>query len=280
MSNTPPKAAKKPTTLEKHGDLRLDNYYWLNERDNQDVINYLEAENAYYNKMTAHTKEFQSALFQEMKSRIKEDDTSVPYKLNGYFYLTRYQLGKEYPIHARKRGALKAKEEILFNCNEMAEGHDFFNLKGISVSPDNTMAAFGVDTVSRRQYTIRIKNLKTGEIQSDVIENTTGSGVWAADNKTLFYTKKDPITLRADRIFKHKLGTSSEKDELVFHEQDETYNTFIYKTKSKKFLVIGSFSTLTSEFRFLPTDEPDGKFRVFSERTNGLEWSHRHEYPG
>ena len=270
---TPPKAIKKPEILEKHGHKRIDNYYWLKDRDNEEVIDYLEAENGYYNEMTAHTKDFQAELFQEMKSRIKEDDSSVPYKLNGYYYLTRFETGKEYPIHARKKGSLDAKEEILFNCNVMAEGHDFFNLRGISVSPDNTLVVFGVDTVSRRQYTLYVKNLKTGEVYADVIENTTGSSVWAADNKTFFYTKKDPVTLRSDRIFKHQLGTSSEEDELVFHEQDETFNTFVYKTKSKKFLIIGSFSTLTSEFRFLPADRPDGEFQVFSERNEGLEYS-------
>lgn len=251
----------------------MDDYYWLNERENTEVIAYLEAENAYYEKLTAHTKSFQDTLFKEMKSRIKEDDATVPYKLNNYYYLTRYEVGREYPIHSRKKLTLEAEEEILFNCNTMAEGHDFFNLRGISVSPDNSMSAFGLDTVSRRQYTIRIKNLKTGELLSDTIENTTGSAVWAADNKTLFYTKKDPVTLRSDRVFRHKLGRSSEEDELVFHEEDETFNTFIYKTKSKKFLVIGSVSTLTSEFRILPTDQPDGEFQVFSKRTEGLEYS-------
>ena len=276
MNPKPPIAKKIPKALEKHGDVRIDHYYWLNERENPDVIAYLDAENNYYRQMTAHTKEFQGALFQEMKSRIKEDDTSVPYKLNGYYYLTRYEEGKEYPIHARKEGSLEAQEEILFNCNEMAVGHDFFNLRGISVSPDNTLAAFGVDTVSRRQYAIQVKNLKTGEIYPDKMENTTGSAVWASDNKTLFYTKKDPVTLRSDRIFKHRLGTPVAQDEEVFHEKDETFNTFVYKTKSREYIVIGSSSTMTSEYRILRADDPNGSFTVFCARERGLEYEINH----
>ena len=272
----PPKAPKKPKTLEIHGDVRIDPYYWLNERENEEVLKYLEEENAYYEQMTSHTKDFQKQLFLEMKSRIKEDDSSVPYKLNGYFYLTRFETGKEYPIYERKKETLQAASELLFDCNEMAKGHDFFNLRGVSVSPDNCMAAFGVDTVSRRQYNLQIKNLITGELYADRIENTTGSAVWASDNCTLFYTKKDPVTLRSDRIFKHRLGTSPKEDELVYHEKDDTYTTFIYKTKSKKYLVIGSYSTLTTEFRILPTNDPDGTFRVFAERTEGLEYSITH----
>ena len=276
MDVEPPVAPRRPKELEKHGHVRIDDYYWLNERENPEVIAYLEAENDYYKKMTAHTEKFQEELFQEMKSRIKEDDASVPYELNGYFYLTRYETGKEYPIYARKKESLEAKEDILFNCNELAEGHDFYNLRGISVSPNNKLAAFAVDTVSRRQYTIQIKNLETGEVYPEKIENTTGGSVWAADNETLFYTKKDPVTLRSDKIFKHRLNTSSEEDELVYHEKDETFYTFVYKTKSKDFIVIGSTSTMTSEYQILPANEPDGSFRMFSPRERGLEYEIRH----
>jgi len=230
----------------------------------------------YFKKMTAHTEAFQTDLFHEMKSRIKEDDSSVPYKLNGYYYLTRYETGKEYPIYARKKGDLEAEEEILFNCNELAEGHEFYNLRGVSISPDNKLVAFAVDTVSRRQYTIQIKNLETGEIYPDKIENTTGGSVWAADSETLFYTKKDPVTLRSDKIYKHKLNTSSEEDELVHHEEDETFYTFVYKTKSKDFIVIGSTSTMTSEYQILPADDPDGTFKMFSPRERGLEYEISH----
>ncbi|GMN08739.1 oligopeptidase B [Croceitalea sp. MTPC9] len=271
-----PKAKKIPKKLEIHGDIRVDDYYWLDDRENKEVIAYLEAENSYYKEMTSHTKDFQEELFLEMKSRIKEDDESVPYKRNGYYYLTRYETGKEYPIYSRKEESLDAEEEIIFNCNELAKGHDFFNLRGVSVSPDNKLAAFATDTVSRRQYFIQIKNLDTGEIYPDKIDNTTGGSVWAADNKTLFYTKKDPVTLRSDKIYKHKLGTRVEEDKLVFHEEDETYSTFVYKTKSRKYIIIGSVSTLTSEYQFIPADEPDTDFKIFSPRTRGLEYSISH----
>ena len=239
MDVTPPVADKKEKHLEMHGDVRIDNYYWLNERENAEVIDYLERENDYYNKMTAHTDDFKQSLFEEMKSRIKEDDTSVPYFYNGYYYITRYETGKDYPIYTRKKGSLDAEEEVLFNCNEMAEGHSYFRLGGINVSPDNTKVAFGVDTVSRRNYTIQIKDLKTGEIFPEKIELTTGGSTWANDNKTLFYTRKDPQTLRSDKIYKHKLSADPVNDELVYHEEDETFNAFVYKTKSDRFLIVG-----------------------------------------
>ncbi len=271
-----PEAPKKPKQLEIHGDVRVDDYYWLNERENPEVIAYLEAENTFYKESTKHTVAFQEELYIEMKSRIKEDDTSVPYKKNGYYYITRYEVGKEYPIYSRKKGSLENEEEILFNCNQLAKGHDYFNLRGIAVSPDNTIAAFAVDTVSRRQYHIQFKDLTTGKLYADKIENTTGGTVWAADNKTVFYTKKDPVTLRSDKIYKHILGTDTATDKLVFHEADDTYNTFVYKTKSKKYIVIGSSSTLTSEYQILPADQPDGEFTMFSKRTQGLEYSISH----
>ena len=276
MEIKPPIAPKKSKTLEQHGDIRIDDYYWLNQRDNPEVIAYLEAENSYYKKMTAHTEKFQEELFTEMKSRIKEDDVSVPYFLNGYYYLTRYEVGKEYPIYSRKKGTLEAVEEVLFDCNQMAAGHEFFNLRGVAVSPDNTLAAFATDTVSRRQYTIQIKNLVTGEIYPDKIENTTGSAVWASDNKTLFYAKKDPVTLRSDTIFKHLLGTPADNDDLVFHEEDETFHTFVYKTKSREYIVIGSSSTMTSEYQILPANQPNDAFKVFSPRKRGLEYEISH----
>ena len=268
-----PLANKKPKKLEVHDDVRVDDYYWMNERDNPEVIAYLKEENAYYEACTKHTKEFQDLLFNEMKSRIKEDDASVPYKKNGFYYITRFETGKEYPIYSRKENTLEADEELLFDCNVLAKGHDYFNLRGISISPNNKIAAFAVDTVSRRQYTIQFKDLDTGNVYADKIPNTTGGTVWASDNKTVFYTKKDPVTLRADKIYKHVLGTDTALDTLVFHEKDDTYNTFVYKTKSQKFIVIGSISTLTSEYQILPADKPDGEFRMFSTRKQGLEYS-------
>ncbi len=272
----PPVADKKPTNLEKHDDIRVDDYFWLNERENPEVIDYLERENDYNEKMTAHTEKFQKTLFDEMKSRIKEDDSSVPYKLNGYWYLTRFEKGKDYPIYSRKKETLEAEEEILFDCNKEAEGHSYYKLAGLNISPDNKLAAFGVDTVSRRKYTIKIKNIETGEVYPETIETTTGGSTWAADSKTLFYTKKDEETLRSNKIYRHVLGTPVSEDVEVFNETDDTFNTFVYKTKSKKYLVIGSSSTLTSEYRILRADNPTGEFKVFQPRTRGLEYGIAH----
>lgn len=276
MKIQPPIAPKHPTVLKKHGDLRVDDYYWMNDRNNAAVIDYLKAENAYYETMTAPTGKFREALFLEMKSRIKEDDTSVPYKLDGYWYLTRYETGREYPLYLRKKETLKAPEELLFNCNTLARGHAYFKIKGIAISPNNTLASFGTDTVSRRQYTLQIKNLTTGEIYATRIENTTGSAVWANDNKTLFYVKKDPVTLRPNKVYKHVLGTSPANDQLVFHETDATFATCVYKTKSKKYIVIGSASTLTSEYQILEADNPGGKFKLFARREKGVEYTLAH----
>ncbi len=272
----PPIADKNTTNLEKHDDVRVDDYFWLNERENPEVIDYLERENDYNDKMTAHTKDFQVKLFEEMKGRIKEEDASVPYKLNGYWYITRYEKGNDYPIYSRKKESLDAEEEVLFDCNKEAKGHGYFKMVGLNVSPDNTHIAFGVDTVSRRKYTIRIKNLITGEVYPDVIETTTGGSTWAADGKTLFYTKKNEETLRSDKIFRHTLGTDASEDIEVYNETDDTFNTFVYKTKSKKYIVIGSSSTLTSEYRILRADDPLGEFKVFQPRTRGLEYGIAH----
>ncbi len=272
----PPIAKIIPHELEKHKHIRIDNYYWLNDRENPEVIDYLNKENEYYEKSTAHTKAFQKELFEEMKARIKEDDQSVPYFYNGYFYITRYEKGQDYPIYSRKKGSLDAAEEIMFNCNEMAQGHSYFNLTGISISEDNKWVSFGVDTVSRRQYTIQIKNLETGEVLPLKIENTTGGATWASDNQTIFYSRKDEVTLRPDRIFKHKLGTDPSEDVVVYFEKDDTFNVSIYKSKSKKYLIITSESTLTSEYQILLSTTPDEKFKIFQKRTRELEYSISH----
>ena len=272
----PPIAKIIPHELEKHGHVRIDNYYWLNDRENPEVIDYLNKENDYYNQSTAHTKDFQKDLFEEMKARIKEDDSSVPYFYNGYYYITRFEKGKDYPIHSRKKGSLEANEEIMFDCNEMAKGHSYFNLNGINISEDNKWVSFGVDTVSRRQYTIQIKNLETNEILPLKIENTTGGATWASDNKTLFYSRKDEVTLRPDRIYKHKLGSNPSEDVVVYFEKDDTFNVSIYKSKSKKYLIISSESTLTSEFQILLSATPDEQFKIFQKRTRELEYSISH----
>ncbi len=271
-----PTVEKKPKKLIKHKDVRIDNYYWLNERENPEVLKYLNDENDYYNTITAHTKDFKEKLFSEMKSRIKEDDSSVPYKSNNYFYITKYIKGGQYPIYSRKKNNLKSKEEILFNVNEMAKDHEYYDLNSFSVSPNNELVAFGVDTISRRQYTIQIKNIKTGKIYYEKIENTTGSTIWAADNKTVFYTKKDPKTLRSTTIMKHVVGTPVSEDVVVYFEKDDTFNVFVYKTKSKKYLVIGSTSTLSTEYRILEATNPNGEFRVFQKRIKELEYHISH----
>lgn len=276
MKITPPKADKIDKNLEMHGDVRLDEYYWLNQRENEEVLDYLERENDYYEKMTAHTKDLEKNLFDEMKARIKEDDSSTPYFYNGYYYITRFETGKGYPIYTRKKESLDAKEEVLFNVNEMAEGHSYFNLNGVNMSPDNTKVAYGVDTVSRRKYTIYIKDLVTGEIQKKPIALTTGGSTWANDNETLFYTRKDEQTLRSNQIFKHKLGSDPEGDALVFTENDETFGTYIYKTKSRKYIVIGCYSTLSSEYQILNANAPDDDFQMFQSRKENLEYNIYH----
>lgn len=271
-----PQAKVIPKNLKKHKETRIDNYFWLNNRENPEVIDYLNQENAYYERMTTHTKDLQNTLYEEMKSRIKEDDSSVPYFYNGYYYITRFETGQDYPIFSRKKESLSANEEILFNCNEMAKGHAYFKLGGLSISPDNKFVSFGVDIVGRRIYTIQIKNLETGEILSDKIENATGGSVWANDNQTIFYTKQDEVTLRADKVFRHKLNTDSKNDVLVFNETDDTFNVSISKEKSRKYIVIGSGSTLTTEYRILNSDNPEGEFEVFQHRVRGLEYSISH----
>jgi len=276
LAVNPPVAKKVAKSLEIHNNVRIDNYFWMNDREDEQVIAHLKAENTYTKSVLKHTEAFQKDLFEEMKGRIKKDDSSVPYKLNGYWYITKYKKGKDYPIYTRKKETLDAEEDIIFDCNEMAKGHAFFKLGGISISPDNSMASFAIDTVSRRQYTLQIKNLQTGEILSDKIKNTTGSSTWANDNKTLFYAKKDEVTLRSDKIYKHKLNNAPSADIMVFNEVDATFNAFVYKTKSKKYIIIGSSSTLTSEYRFLNADTPDGTFNLFQERERELEYSLAH----
>jgi oligopeptidase B len=272
----PPLAKIIPTPLEKFNDVRTDNYFWLNDRENPEVIDYLNKENQYYQEMTAHTKAFQKELFEEMKARIKEDDESVPYLYNGYYYITRFETGNDYPIYSRKKGSLSANEEIMFNCNELAKGHKYFQLGGLSISTNNQFVAFALDTVGRRIYKVQIKNLITGEIFADTIENTSGDSTWANDNQTLFYTRQDEKTLRSDKVFKHKLNTDAANDILVYFEKDDTYSVEVTKEKSKKYIVISSSSTMTTEFRTLLADNPNGKFTIFQKRVRGLEYDIAH----
>ena len=272
----PPKAPKKQQLLEIHADKRIDNYFWLNQRDTPEVLSYLEAENEYFAYKTKHTDAFQKSLFEEMKSRIKQDDESVPYKYNGYWYFSRFQEGKEYPIYLRRADQPNAQEEVLFEVNEMAAGHKFYQFAEFSVSPDNKWASFSVDTRGRRMYSLFIKNLETGQVLPIEIKNTDGGSCWASDNQTIFYTKIDTQTLRSHKVYRHQLGQSSKQDVLVFHEKDETFNTGIFKSKSEQFLIIQSDSTLSSESWFLDAATPMANFKCFQPRERGLEYDIAH----
>ncbi len=263
---TPPVAKKIEKTLVTNGDTRIDNYYWLNDRTNKEVIKYLEDENAYTKGMMAHTDDFKENLFKEMVSRIKQTDLSVPYRIRGYWYYNRFEEGKEYPVYCRKKGNLEAKEEILLDVNVLAKGNNYYDVTGLSISPDNNLLAYGVDNVSRRQYTLYVKNLSTGETYKETVANTDGSYVWAADNKTLFYDVKDEETLRTYLIKKHMLGTTSDKDVNVFEEKDVTFNCGVYKSKSEEYIFIGSYSTLTSEVYYMEAKNPDGEFKSVASR--------------
>lgn len=271
-----PVCKKIPKELSIHGDTRIDDYYWLNDRENPDVIDYLNLENEYTDKQLAHTEKMQEQLFEEIVARIKQTDESVPYKHNHYWYITRFEEGQEYPIYSRKKESLDAVEEITLDLNELAKGHAYYQIGGQSVSPDNKILAFGVDTVSRRIYTVKFKNLETGEILEDELQNTTGSATWANDNKTLFYTLKDETTLRGHKIFRHILGTPQSEDVEIFHEEDESFGTYVYKSKSKQFLIIGSYSTVSTEYQILDANHPLGEFSIIQPRERDHEYGIAH----
>lgn len=283
----PPVAKKIKKELTIHDDTRIDNYYWMRLSDEQknsenpdaqtqDVLDYLNAENTYTKSVLNHTETFQEKLYTEIIGRIKQIDESVPYKKNGYFYYTRYEEGKEYPIYCRKIESMENTEEVMLNVNEMAEGHDYYSIRSLRVSKNNQLLAFGVDTLSRRIYTIKIKNLKTGEILTDQIEGTTGSAAWANDNKTLFYTIRDPETLRAYKINRHTLGQSTDQDKTMFVEEDDQFSSWVYKTKSDEFIIIASRMTESNEYQILKADNANGNFKVFSKRKMKHEYSIDH----
>lgn len=263
---------KIPTRLDQHGHVRVDEYYWLRERDNPEVIAYLAAENERAEREMAHTKSFEEKLFEEIKGRIKQTDMSVPYKRDGYFYYTRFEEGKEYPIYARKRGSLDGTEEIMLDANVLAEGHEYFSIGGWAVSSGQDILAYAVDTQGRRIYDIHFKDLASGQALPDLIPQTTENLTWANDNRTLFYAKQDLTTLRSDRIFCHTLGADPAENRLVFKEQDETFGVYVFKSKSKKFLMIVSSQTLSQEYRYLEADDPSGEFKIFLPRER------EHEY--
>ncbi|MFZ2905381.1 MAG: S9 family peptidase [Cyclobacteriaceae bacterium] len=283
----PPAAEKVAKELTANGNTRIDNYYWMKlteeqknaevkDEQTQKVLNYLTAENDYLTAKMKHTEALQEKIYQEIIGRIKQTDETVPYKDNGYWYYTRYEEGKEYPIYCRKKGSLTGSEEVLLNVNDLAKGHSYYAITGLSVSEDNNLLAYAEDSVSRRRYTIYVKDLHTGKIIDTPIPNTEGDITWANDNKTFFYVKKDSVTLRSRWIVRHKLGENPYKDQSVADEKDETFYTGIYKTKSNKYLVVWSSSTLTNHYQLLNANTPDGKFKDFTPREKGLEYSIDH----
>ncbi|WP_299289950.1 S9 family peptidase [uncultured Mucilaginibacter sp.] len=268
---TPPIAEKKAHYRDIYGERVLDNYYWMYDYfgkgpDSTKVVNYLKAENAYLDTVMGGTKKMQSDLFAEMKARIKEQDESVPVFKNGYYYYTRTENGKEYYKYCRKKGSLTAKEEVLLDVDQMAEGHPYYAVSGFSVSEDNKLLAFGVDEVSRRQYTIRVKNLETGEMLKDAVQNTEADPCWANDNKTLFYTAKNLVTLLSEKIKRHTLGADAATDPVVYEEKDKSNYIHVDKSKNDRFILIYSQATLSSEVRMLDAGNPNGTFAVFQPR--------------
>ncbi|MFQ6677284.1 MAG: S9 family peptidase [Fidelibacterota bacterium] len=287
QTNMPPIAEKIPHTTSIHGYERVDNYHWMrltdeqklskdSDEQTQKVLDNLKAENSYKEAMLKHTEKFQDDLFNEIVGRIKKDDESVPYFDNGYWYYSRYEKGKEYPIYCRKKETLEATESIIIDVNEWAEGHDYYSLTGLEVSPNNQYLAFSVDTLSRRIYTIKIKDLKTGEILPDEIHGTERGVAWANDNKTLFYTTKNEETLLSEHIDRHKLGTLQSEDVRVYTENDNSFYIGVYRSKSDKYIIIYNSSTLVSDFQILETNNPEGKFRSFSPRESEHEYSIEH----
>ncbi len=271
-----PVVEKRPHELEAHGDVRIDDYYWLRERSNPEVLAYLEAENTYTAAVMAPTEELQAELFKELTNRIQPDDSTVPALFDGYYYYKRYEKDLEYPIHCRREGSLEAPEEIILDVNRVAEGHDFCSVRGVAVSPDTRLLAWAVDTVGRRKYTIRVTDLETGEALTDVIPEVTGNLVWANDNRTLFYARQDPETLRSYQIYRHRLGTQPSEDVLVYEETDPIFSVSVWKTRSERYIFIESEQTLASEFRFLDADDPTGELRMIAPRERDVEYSVSH----
>ena len=270
-----PRAEKINKIMTMHNHERIDEFYWLNERGNPKVIDYLNSENDYRNSYMEDYKDLENELFEEIKSRIKEDDSSVPYLDNGYYYYTRFEKGKQYPIYCRKKDDLKNDEEILIDVNKMSQGHEYFRIGGIDISPNNKIMAYSVDTISRRLYTVHFKNLETGEKNTHTISNTSGGVSWANDNMTLFYNQKNTKTLRTEKVMRHSFN-QNQKDEEVYFEKDDEFNLYSYKSKSGKYIIIVSGKTISDEIRFLNANEPNGDFKIFQKRVDGLEYSIDH----
>lgn len=274
----PPIAEVKPLSRTIHGDTVVDNYYWMIDffkkgPDSAKVIDYLNAENSYLDTMMSGSRQLQADLFKEMKARIKEKDESAPVFNNGYYYYTRTEEGKQYFKYCRKKGDLNAKEEVLLDVDEMAQGKAYYSVIGMEVSENNMLLAFAVDEVSRREYTIRIKNLETGQVYSDAIQQTEGDPVWASDNKTLFYTSKNPVTLLSEKIKRHVLGADPAADITVYEEADKSNFIGVEKSKNNKYIIIRSKATMSSEIRILDSSSPAGEFRVFQPRMKDVLYS-------
>lgn len=270
-----PVADKIDKTLEIHGHKRSDPYFWLNERENPKVKQYLEDENTYADEMMKDTEGLQEILYEEMKARYKKDDESLPYFFNEYWYIIRYEEGKEYPIFCRKFQSLDNPEEIILDVNILAEGLKFFEVASLSISPDNKIAAYSTDAIGRRIYTLLFKNVETGENLPDMITNTTGKAVWAGDNKHVFYIRKDE-SLRAYKVFRHQLGTDESEDVLIFHEEDETFDVNVFKTKSLEYIFLASSSTISDEHRFIPANDINAEWKIIQPRLDDLEYSVEH----
>ena len=271
----PPVAEQRPITLQKHGDTRVDPYFWLRNRDDKDVIAYLEAENEYYRQQMAPLATLREQLFQEIKGRINQDDSTVPYQLGEYYYYRRYEEGLQYPIFARKFKSLDGDEQILLDVNQLAKGHEFYTaqLRPTSISPNGRFAAWATDTAGRRFFTIRILDMDANEMLADAIPNVTGNLVWANDNRTIFYSKQDPDTLRSYQIYRHALGSDPAEDVLVYQEDDDTFSARVSKSKNGKYLLIVSSQTLATECRILGAENPKGEFEVFLAHERGHEYS-------
>jgi len=269
----PPVARKIPHETRIHGYTLKDDYFWLREKKNPEVIKYLEAENAYTEEVMKPTKEFQEALYKEILGHIKQTDLSVPSRIGEYYYYSRTQEGKQYPYQCRKRGSLEAKEEILLDLNKLAEGHSFLGLGGFQVSNDGNLLAYSTDTTGYRQFTLHVKDLRTGETLKENIERT-GSIVWANDNKTLFYTTEDAVSKRTDKFWRHVVGT--DKNELLFEEKDELFDLGAGRSLDKKIVFMGSYAKTSREIRYLPADNPTGEFKIILPRADGHEYDVDH----
>lgn len=277
-SAQPPVAAKRNKSLTIHNDQRNDSYYWLSEREDPEVITYLNEENTYTEKVLAPLKEFRSKLFDEMKGRIKEKDESVPVRDGNYFYYTRYEEGAEYPVYCRKSLVENANEEIMLELNERAEGHAYYQASFPEISDNEQLAAVGEDTLSRRLYTLRFLNLATGEWYPDVIENTEGGNyAWANDDQTVFYIRKDETTLLGYQVWQHVLGTDPAEDKLMYEEKDDQYYLALYRMKSKKYIALmADHNGVASEYRLLDAGNVQAGFQVVVPRQRGHEYSVEH----